>query len=90
MAGNEGQDREYFSSDANSPHLNFAVIHRLFLQVWEDKAAKAKEQYTKDLEAFNANGGGGEPKKAAKRGKKAAKKPAIVSFHSDRSVFLGC
>ncbi|XP_077299618.1 high mobility group protein D [Arctopsyche grandis] len=47
--------------------------------VWEDKAAKAKEQYTKDLEAFNANGGGGEPKKAAKRGKKVAKKPVIKS-----------
>ncbi|CAG5045151.1 unnamed protein product [Parnassius apollo] len=28
--------------------------------VWEEKAAKAKEQYTKDLESYNANGGGGE------------------------------
>ncbi|KAI8436982.1 hypothetical protein MSG28_010387 [Choristoneura fumiferana] len=47
--------------------------------VWEEKAAKAKEQYTKDLESFNANGGGGEgggTKKATKRGKKAAKKAA--------------
>lgn len=40
---------------------------------WEAMAAKAKEQYTKDLESFNANGGdGGAPvvKKAQKRGKK--------------------
>lgn len=47
--------------------------------MWEEKAAKAKEQYTKDLESFNANGGGGEgggAKKATKRGKKAAKKAA--------------
>ncbi|XP_063364421.1 high mobility group protein D-like [Cydia amplana] len=46
--------------------------------VWEEKAAKAKEQYTKDLESYNANGGGGEGggKKAQKRGKKAAKKAA--------------
>lgn len=50
------------------------------IAIWEDKAAKAKEQYTKDLEAFNANGGGGEPKKAQKRGKKApAKKPVTKS-----------
>lgn len=44
---------------------------------WEKKAAEAKEQYAKDLESYNANGGGGEDtgKKATKRGKKA-KKPA--------------
>ncbi|XP_032517276.2 high mobility group protein D-like isoform X1 [Danaus plexippus] len=43
--------------------------------VWEEKAAKAKEQYTKDLESYNANGGGGEGggKKAQKRGKKGKK-----------------
>lgn len=39
----------------------------------------AKEQYTKDLESYNANGGGGEEKKAQKRGKKAKKAPAPVS-----------
>ncbi|CAG5045136.1 unnamed protein product [Parnassius apollo] len=46
--------------------------------VWEEKAAKAKEQYTKDLESYNANGGGGEGggKKAQKRGKKAKKAAA--------------
>lgn len=27
---------------------------------WEEKAAKAKEQYAKDLESYNAHGGGGE------------------------------
>ncbi|KAF9809669.1 hypothetical protein SFRURICE_016440 [Spodoptera frugiperda] len=45
---------------------------------WEEKAAKAKEQYAKDLESYNANGGGGEGggKKAQKRGKKAGKKAA--------------
>ncbi|KOB64882.1 High mobility group protein D [Operophtera brumata] len=39
---------------------------------WEAMAAKAKEQYTKDLESFNANGGDAAPvaKKAQKRGKK--------------------
>ncbi len=48
--------------------------------VWEEKAAKAKEQYTKDLESYNANGGGGEGgKKAQKRGKKAKKTPATKS-----------
>lgn len=47
--------------------------------VWEEKAAKAKEQYTKDLETYNENGGGAEPKKAQKRGKKAAKKPVTKS-----------
>lgn len=45
--------------------------------VWEEKAAKAKEQYAKDLESYNANGGGGEGggggKKAQKRGKKGKK-----------------
>ncbi|KAG6444510.1 hypothetical protein O3G_MSEX003444 [Manduca sexta] len=43
--------------------------------VWEEKAAKAKEQYAKDLESYNANGGGGDggEKKAQKRGKKAKK-----------------
>ncbi|XP_049873190.1 high mobility group protein D-like isoform X1 [Pectinophora gossypiella] len=46
--------------------------------VWEEKAAKAKEQYTKDLESYNANGGGAEGggKKAQKRGKKGKKAPA--------------
>ncbi|KPI95661.1 PREDICTED: high mobility group protein D-like isoform X1 [Papilio xuthus] len=46
--------------------------------VWEAKAAKAKEQYTKDLESYNANGGGGEGggKKAQKRGKKGKKATA--------------
>ncbi|CAK1580480.1 unnamed protein product [Parnassius mnemosyne] len=46
--------------------------------VWEEKAAKAKEQYTKDLESYNANGGGGEGggKKAQKRGKKGKKAAA--------------
>lgn len=43
---------------------------------WEEKAAKAKEQYAKDLESYNANGGGGDVgKKTQKRGKKG-KKPA--------------
>lgn len=48
------------------------------MQEWEEKAAEAKEQYTRDLESFNANGGGGEGggKKATKRGKKGAKKAA--------------
>ena len=44
---------------------------------WEGKAAKAKEQYTADLESYNANGGSDEvvekKKKPQKRGKKAAK-----------------
>ena len=46
--------------------------------VWEEKAAKAKEQYTKDLESYNANGGGADTtsKKAQKRGKKGKKAPA--------------
>ncbi|KAJ0174904.1 hypothetical protein K1T71_010012 [Dendrolimus kikuchii] len=45
---------------------------------WEQKAADAKDAYTKEMESFNANGGdaggGGEPKgkkKTQKRGKKA-------------------
>lgn len=55
---------------------------------WEAKAAKAKEQYTKDLESFNANGGdGGAPvKKAQKRSKKpraAAPKKKIKEELSD-------
>lgn len=42
---------------------------------WEMKAAKAKEQYAKDLESFNANGGdaGAGIKKAVKRTRKANK-----------------
>lgn len=46
--------------------------------MWEEKAAKAKEQYTKDLESYNADGGGGEGggKKAQKRGKKGKKAAA--------------
>ncbi|GBP33761.1 Mobility group protein 1A [Eumeta japonica] len=48
--------------------------------VWEEKAAKAKEQYTKDLESYNANGGGGgEGKKAQKRAKKGKKAAATKS-----------
>lgn len=42
---------------------------------WEQKAADAKDAYTKEMESFNANGGdGGEAKpkkKSQKRGKKA-------------------
>ncbi|XP_068625643.1 high mobility group protein D-like isoform X2 [Battus philenor] len=42
--------------------------------VWEEKAAKAKEEYIKDLELCNANGGDGESSgiKSQKEGKKAA------------------
>lgn len=47
--------------------------------IWEEKAAKAKEQYTKDLESYNANGGGAEEKKAPKRGKKGKKAAAPKS-----------
>lgn len=62
----------------------------LYYQVWEAKAAKAKEQYTKDLESYNANGGGGEGggKKAQKRGKKGKKAAApavscgLIFIHS--------
>lgn len=38
--------------------------------VWEEKAAMAKEQYTKDMETYNANGGSGESdgKESQKRG----------------------
>ncbi|XP_026478440.1 high mobility group protein D-like [Ctenocephalides felis] len=45
---------------------------------WEAKAAKAKAEYTKAVEEFEANGGSGDApkKKAAKRGKKAPKKAA--------------
>lgn len=52
------------------------------LQVWEKKAAEAKEQYAKDLESYNANGRGGEEvgKKATKRGKKAKKAAPAVSI----------
>lgn len=56
-----------------------------FLQEWEEKAAKAKEQYAKDLESYNANGGGGEGgggKKAQKRGKKGKKAAPAVSIAS--------
>lgn len=47
---------------------------------WEQKAAKAKEQYVKDLESFNANGGimssgGGGTKKPVKRTRKAKAAP---------------
>lgn len=58
---------------------NLLIILLLFLQVWEEKAAEAKEKYTRDLESYNANGGGGEGggKKAQKRGKKAPKKAAV-------------
>lgn len=45
---------------------------------WEEKAAVAKEQYARDLECFNANGGAPPPKKAAKRGAAKAK-PVKVS-----------
>lgn len=65
-------------------HLFIDLITKLFanVQVWEEKAAKAKEQYTKDLESYNANGGGGEGggKKAQKRGKKGKKVAAPVSL----------
>lgn len=48
---------------------------------WEEKAAKAKEQYTKDLEEYNANGGGGgiataKPQKRAKKGRAVAVRAA--------------
>ncbi|XP_030038098.2 high mobility group protein D-like [Manduca sexta] len=50
---------------------------------WEAMAAKAKEQYTADLEFYNANGGdGGEEKKKRKpqkRGKKTKSAPAAKS-----------
>ncbi|KAG6442558.1 hypothetical protein O3G_MSEX002392 [Manduca sexta] len=49
---------------------------------WEAMAAKAKEQYTADLEFYNANGGdGGEEKKKKpqKRGKKTKSAPAAKS-----------
>ncbi|XP_047031996.1 high mobility group protein D-like [Helicoverpa zea] len=45
---------------------------------WEEKAAEAKEQYAKDLECYNANGGAPTPKKAQKRGGAKAK-PAKAS-----------
>ncbi|CAH2250231.1 jg6915 [Pararge aegeria aegeria] len=55
--------------------------------VWEEKAAKAKEQYTKDLESYNANGGGGEGggKKPQKRGKKGKKAPAPAKKKKEES-----
>lgn len=67
----------------------------LYLQEWEEKAAQAKEKYTKDLESFNANGGGGEGggKKAQKRGKKGKKAtaPAVsVSSYYNRPNELVC
>lgn len=45
---------------------------------WEEKAAVAKEQYARDLENFNANGGAPPPKKSLKRGV-AKGKPGKVS-----------
>uniref|UniRef100_A0A2A4JFK6 HMG box domain-containing protein n=1 Tax=Heliothis virescens TaxID=7102 RepID=A0A2A4JFK6_HELVI len=58
---------------------------------WEEKAAVAKEQYARDLECYNANGGAPTPKKAHKRGG-AKPKPAKASRtkhnkeHSDEEL----
>lgn len=61
-----------------------------FEQVWEEKAAKAKEQYAKDLESYNANGGGGEGggKKAQKRGKKGKKAAPTVSKNMMSNIVI--
>ncbi|XP_028042074.1 high mobility group protein D-like [Bombyx mandarina] len=52
---------------------------------WEEKAAKAKEQYIVDLESFNANGGGPveKKKKTQKRGKKAKPAPKTKKVKQD-------
>lgn len=52
----------------------------------------AKEQYAKDLESYNANGGGGEGggKKAQKRGKKGKKAAPAVSIYLHPFVMIKC
>lgn len=48
---------------------------------WEQRAAAAKEQYTQDLEAFNATGAA---PAAAKRGQKRAPKPRTPKAKKER------
>lgn len=63
-----------FFRGANS-NLFSSLLPFLLLQEWEGKAAKAKEDYTKSIKEFEANGGSaGDSKKRSKTSKKPAKK----------------
>ena len=57
------------------------------LQEWEEKAAKAKEDYGKMVKEFEANGGSatGESKKRSKTSKKPAKKSKKKDSEDDES-----
>lgn len=52
---------------------------------WETKAAKCKDDYTKAVREYEANGGGNEPagKKRGKQGKKPAKKSRIADSEEE-------
>lgn len=65
-----------FKKDKICLLLNFIKYLNL-LQEWEQKAAKIKDEYTKAVKEFEANGGSTEKssnKKRGKQGKKVAKK----------------
>lgn len=67
----------FLSNIANTRRKSKQILNFFFIKLkeWDQKAAEAKDRYTKLIKEFEANGGSKEP--AGRKRTKGAKKPAV-------------